>query len=104
MVKLKSSAIPVCSIGHKDVTHDCQTPLRAKGSPNVIAGKRPWSRMGDINTTHIFGPKCKSSHAMPIAQGSSTVIVNGRGGGRIGDKVSACTMVAQGWNNIRAGN
>lgn len=96
-------SIPACRIGHRDVHHDCQTPLRNQGSPNVFVNKIPWSRMGDLNTIHIFGGDCDQSHAMPIAQGSSTVFVNKRGAGRIGDRVVACTMVAQGSRNVLAG-
>ena len=96
-------SIPSCVIGHKDVVHDCQVPLRAKGSPNVKMHGIGWSRMGDVNTVHIYGPKCKSAHAMPIAKGSSTVKINGVGAGRISDSVSGCTMVAQGWEDILTG-
>ena len=95
--------MPSCVIGHKDVTHDCQTPLRAKGSDNVKLHGIGWSCMGHVNTVHIYGPKCRSAHAAPIAQGSSTVKVNGVGAGRIGDKVSGCTVVVQGWEDILTG-
>ena len=68
-------------IGDADVTH-CSTPYRAQGSPNVMVNGIPWSRQGDLNTVHLkpCPPKC-CPHAMPIAVGSSTVIVNGRGSG-----------------------
>ena len=42
-------------------------------------------------------------HTAPIAVGSSTVIVNGKGAGRIGDAISGCTSVAQGSPNVIAG-
>ena len=96
-------ARPSCVVGHKDVVHDCSTPLRAKGSPNVKLHGVAWSCMGDVNTVHIYGPKCKNAHPAPIAQGSSTVKVNGVGAGRIGDKIAGCTVVAQGWNDILTG-
>jgi len=95
--------IPSCVIGHQDIVHDCQVPLRAKGSPTVFLHGRPWSRMGDVNTVHIFGPKCKQSHAAPIAKGSSTVFINGVGAGRITDSVAGCTAVAQGYWDILTG-
>jgi len=42
-------------------------------------------------------------HAAPIAAGSSTVIVNGRGCGRVGDAISGCTSVAAGSPDVFAG-
>ena len=96
-------ALPSCVFGHEDITHDCQTPTRAKCSKNVFLHGIGWSRMGDDNTMHKYGPKCKSSHAMPIAQGSKSVFINGVGAGRITDKVMACTAVAEGFGDIQTG-
>jgi len=42
-------------------------------------------------------------HAAPIATGSTTVFINGKGCGRIGDAISACTSVATGSANTFAG-
>ena len=95
--------MPSCVIGHKDIHHDCQTPHRMKGSRNVFLHGIAWSRMGDVNTPHKYGPKCKSTHSMPIAIGSKTVFINGVGAGRVTDKISACTAVAQGWDDIITG-
>ena len=92
-------------IGDADVTH-CSTPFRAQGSPNVMVNGIPWSRQGDLNTVHLKPcgcPPCCCPHAMPIAKGSSTVKVNGRGAGRVGDAIVACTSVAQGSPNVFAG-
>ena len=92
-------------IGDADVTH-CSTPYRAQGSPNVMVNGIPWSRQGDLNTVHLKPcgcPPCCCPHAMPIAKGSSTVKVNGRGAGRVGDAIVACTSVAQGSPNVFAG-
>ena len=92
-------------IGDADVTH-CSTPYRAQGSPNVFVSGIPWSRQGDLNTVHLKPcgcPPCCCPHAMPIAVGSSTVKVNGRGAGRVGDAIVACTSVAQGSPNVFAG-
>lgn len=90
-------------IGDKDITHDCQTPSRAQGSNDVFVNGISWSRMGDLNTTHKYGSKCKKTHAAPIATGSKSVFINGRGAGRIGDSVAGCTIVATGSNNVFAG-
>ena len=94
---------PATRIGDADVTH-CSTPNRMVGSPNVKVNNIPWSRQGDINTPHLFPcpPGC-CVHTAPIAVGSRTVIVNGKGAGRIGDGISGCTSVAQGSPNVIAG-
>lgn len=89
-------------IGDADVTH-CSTPNRAQGSPNVFVNNIPWSRQGDLNTSHLLpGAPCPA-HTAPIARGSTTVYVNNRGAGRIGDAISGCTSVAQGSPNVFAG-
>ena len=89
-------------IGDADVSH-CSGMTRAAGSPNVIVNGIPWSRQGDNNTTHLLPGSPCPSHAAPIASGSSTVIVNGKGAGRIGDAISGCTSVAAGSPNVFAG-
>jgi uncharacterized Zn-binding protein involved in type VI secretion len=92
-------------IGDADVAH-CSGMTRAEGSPNVFVNGIPWSRQGDNNTTHLRpvpgDPPC-IPHAAPIAIGSTTVFVNGRGAGRIGDAISGCTSVAAGSSNVFAG-
>ena len=92
----------VTRIGDADVTH-CSGMTRAQGSPNVNANGIPVSRQGDNNTTHLLpGVPCPS-HAAPIASGSSTVRVNGKGIGRVGDGISGCTSVAAGSPNVFSG-
>ena len=89
-------------IGDADVTH-CSGMTRAQGSPDVFVNSIPWSRQGDVNTVHLLpGVPCPA-HAAPIAVGSSTVFVNGKGAGRIGDAISGCTSVAAGSSNVFAG-
>lgn len=89
-------------IGDADVTH-CSTPARAVGSPTVFVNNIAWSRQGDNNTSHLLpGAPCPA-HAAPIATGSSTVFVNDKGAGRIGDAISGCTSVAEGSSNVFAG-
>ena len=76
---------------------------RAVGSPNVRANSIAISRQGDNNTGHLLpGVPCPS-HAAPIASGSSTVRVNGKGIGRVGDAISGCTSVAAGSPNVFSG-
>tara|TARA_Y100000004_G_scaffold29195_1_gene30168 strand:- start:700 stop:1005 length:306 start_codon:yes stop_codon:yes gene_type:complete len=97
----------VTRVGDQDIKH-CTNMTRAEGSSNVFCNGIPVSRQGDKNTPH-FAPGhsithviCRS-HAAPIAKGSSTVKVNGRGCGRVGDAIAGCTSVAQGSSNVFAG-
>ena len=91
-------------IGDADVPH-CSGMTRAEGSPNVFVNGIKWSRQGDNNTTHLLPPNVPPcpSHAAGIASGSSTVKVNTKGAGRIGDGISGCTSVAAGSSNVFAG-
>jgi uncharacterized Zn-binding protein involved in type VI secretion len=89
-------------IGDADTAH-CSGMVRAQGSGNVFVNGIPWSRQGDVNTVHLLpGDPCPS-HAAGIASGSSTVKVNSKGAGRIGDGISGCTSVAAGSSNVFAG-
>ena len=90
-------------IGDADITH-CSTPHRNQGSPNVKVNNIPWSRQGDVNCSHLLPcpPGC-CLHTAPIAVGSRTVKVNGKGAGRVTDAISGCTSVAQGSPNVYAG-
>ena len=85
-----------------DVTH-CSTPMRSALSPDVKVNGTGISRQGDNNTVHLLPPAPCPSHAAPIASGSSTVKINGKGCGRIGDAISGCTSVASGSSNVFAG-
>jgi len=85
-----------------DVPH-CSGMKRDELSPNVTVNSTGISREGDKNTPHLYpGDPCPS-HAMPIANGSSTVKINGKGCGRIGDGITACTSVQSGSENVFAG-
>jgi uncharacterized Zn-binding protein involved in type VI secretion len=92
----------VTRLGDADVSH-CSTPYREAHSPDVYANGIPVSRQGDVNTGHLLpGAPCPS-HQAPITTGSSTVFINGKGCGRIGDAISECTSVAEGSSNVFAG-
>ncbi len=92
----------VTRVGDADVAH-CSGMVRAQGSGNVFCNGIPISRQGDNNTGHLLpGVPCPS-HAAPIATGSTTVFVNGKGCGRVGDAISGCTSVAAGSSNVFAG-
>lgn len=89
-------------IGDADIPH-CSGMVRAEGSNNVYVNGIAWSRQGDRNTPHLLpGVPCPT-HAAPIAVGSTTVFVNGRGAGRVGDAISGCTSVAAGSPNVFCG-
>jgi uncharacterized Zn-binding protein involved in type VI secretion len=85
-----------------DVVH-CSKPQRDARSDNVKVNGTGISRQGDNNTTHKKpGVPCPD-HVASIATGSTTVFVNGKGCGRIGDAISGCTSVASGSENVFAG-
>ena len=88
--------------GDADVAH-CSGMVRDEHSPNVYANNILISRQGDNNTGHLLpGVPCPS-HAAPITTGSTTVFINGKGCGRIGDAITGCTSVAAGSPNVFAG-
>jgi uncharacterized Zn-binding protein involved in type VI secretion len=88
--------------GDNDLFH-CSTPQRNQGSPDVFVNNQPWSRQGDNNNSHLLpGAPCPS-HVAPITIGSTTVFVNTKGAGRIGDAITGCTSVAAGSPNVFAG-
>tara|TARA_R110002074_G_scaffold398736_1_gene590974 strand:+ start:802 stop:1089 length:288 start_codon:yes stop_codon:yes gene_type:complete len=92
----------ITRIGDADVAH-CSGMTRAAGSPNVFVNSIAISRQGDNNTGHLLpGAPCPS-HSAPIATGSTTVFINGKGCGRVGDAISGCTSVAAGSSNVFAG-
>ena len=89
--------------GDADAPH-CSPMKREGASPNVFANGIAISRQGDANTLHKI-PKGKGcgDHQAPITTGSTTVFINGKGCGRIGDAITGCTKVAAGSSNVFAG-
>jgi uncharacterized Zn-binding protein involved in type VI secretion len=85
-----------------DVPH-CSTPKRDACSSDVFVNGIGISRQDDVNTSHLLPPIPCPSHAAPITTGSTTVFVNGKGCGRVGDPVTGCTSVATGSSNVFAG-
>ena len=94
----------VTRIGDADVTH-CTGMTRLGKSSDVFAENLGVSRQGDNNTAHLLPPDIPPcpGHSAPIASGSSTVFVNNKGCGRIGDAISGCTSVAAGASTVFAG-
>ena len=88
--------------GDRDVIH-CSVPFRDQHSPDVFVNNIAVSREGDNNTVHVLPGLPCPSHQRPIATGSTTVFINGKGCGRIGDAISSCTSVAEGSDNVFAG-
>ena len=90
----------------EDICH-CSVPRRLAESPDVfvnhLSGGSGISRQGDVNTPHLLPPAPCPTHQAPITTGSPTVFINGMGCGRIGDAVTACTVVATGSPNTFAG-
>ena len=94
----------VTRIGDADVTH-CSGMSRAAGSSNVFVNGIGVSRQGDNNTPHLKPPNkppCPG-HSASISSGSSSVKVNNKGCGRVGDGIAGCTSVAAGSSNVFAG-
>ena len=64
------------------------------GSGNVFCNGISVSRQGDKNTVHLKPANlCPPDSASSSGSGSSTVKVNGKGCGRVGDGPGACTSV-----------
>ena len=85
-----------------DVVH-CSKPQRDARSDNVKVNGIGISRQGDNNTPHLLPAPICPTHAAPIATGSTTVFINSKGCGRVGDAISGCTSVASGSENVFAG-
>ena len=92
----------VTRVGDADVAH-CSGMVRAQGSGSVFVNGIAVSRQGDVNTLHLLPGSPCPAHNAPIASGSSKVLINGKGAGRVGDAISGCTSVAQGSSNVFAG-
>ena len=94
----------VTRFGDADVTH-CTGMTRLDKSSDVFVNDIGVSRQGDNNTSHLLPPNVPPCpvHSAPIATGSTTVFVNGKGCGRIGDSITGCTSVAAGSPTVFAG-
>ena len=97
--------LPAARFGDVDVFH-CSLPIRIGGSFNVLINGRFAQRQGDLNAPHLLPAKCPVCcviHAAPVAVGSLTVRINGRGAARMTDTIAGCTSVATGSFNVRIG-
>lgn len=90
----------VTRLGDNCTGHGCWPPRPStSASPNVFVNSIKVHRQGDSWATHCCGPAC---HASNLASGSSTVFVNGKQIGRIGDPVVCGSVVAVGSGNVFA--
>jgi len=92
----------ITRIGDADAAH-CSGMVRAQGSGDVFVNSIPVSRQGDVNTVHLLPGSPCPAHAAPIAVGSTSVFINNKGCGRVGDAISGCTAVAAGSSDVFAG-
>jgi uncharacterized Zn-binding protein involved in type VI secretion len=93
---------PVTFFGAADLPH-CSGMTRLGKSSNVLVNGIGVSRQGDNNITHDIPPAPCGQHGAPITTGSLKVIVNGKGCGRVGDAITGCTKVAEGYAKVIAG-
>lgn len=89
--------------GDSGVVH-CSGYVIATASNNVIINGRGAARINDVSTTHLKpgGKRCVA-HRAPIVTGSKTVFVNSRPAATVGSKLSGCTSIATGSNNVIIG-
>lgn len=81
--------------------HGCFPPRpNIQASGDVFINGRGAHRQGDEWDSHCCGPPC---HGGSLAAGSSSVFVNGRPLGRIGDPVDCGSRVATGSSDVFAG-
>jgi len=91
----------VARLGDTCTGHGCFPPrANDEASPDVFVNSLGAHRVGDHWQTHCCGPSC---HDSVLANGSSTVFVNGKPLGRIGDAIACGSAVASGSGNVFAG-
>lgn len=92
----------VTRLGDQCTGHGAWPPRpSSSASPNVFVNGIAAHREGDGWAVHCDPlPSC---HASVLAAGSSTVYVNGKQLGRIGDPVACGSSVATGSGNVFAG-
>ena len=94
---------PVTRKGDNCTGHGSFPPRpSSQGSPNVFVNGIPAHRQGDSWSAH-GSPTPNPPHSSVLASGSSTVFVNGKQLGRIGDPVACGSAVSQGSSNVFAG-
>ena len=93
----------ITRLGDMGTGHGCWPPRPSTGaSPNVFVNGIAVHRQGDAWAAHTC-PAIPETHASILAAGSSSVYVNGKQVGRIGDPVACGSAVASGSPNVFAG-
>jgi len=93
-------------LGDTCTGHECFPPrANIEASPNVFVNGKPWHRQGDGWDVHCcsHAGTPHGCHSSVLASGSSTVFVNSKQAGRIGDPVACGGSVATGSGNVFAG-
>ena len=94
---------PVHRQGDAGTGHGCWAPRNnVQGSPDVMVNGIPVHRQGDAWAAHCC-PAIPACHGGSLAAGSSSVYVNGKQLGRIGDPVDCGSSAATGSPNVFAG-
>lgn len=93
----------VTRLGDACTGHGCWPPRpSAAASPDVFVNGIAAHRQGDAWAAHTC-PTIPETHASVLAAGSSSVYVNGKQLGRIGDPVACGSAVAAGSADVFAG-
>lgn len=93
----------VTRLGDSCTGHGCWPPRPSTGaSPNVYANGIAVHGQGDAWAAHTC-LAIPETHASVLASGSSSVYVNGKQIGRIGDPVACGSIVATGSGDVFAG-
>lgn len=87
-------------LGDKHSGHGCFSPTPCiSASSNVKVNGMGAMRVGDQFAPH----SCPKPHPVKLAMGSSTVLVNGKPFGRIGDMTACGATVITGSGNVIVG-
>jgi uncharacterized Zn-binding protein involved in type VI secretion len=97
---------PITFFGAADLPH-CSGMTREGKSDDVLINSggvaKGVSRQGDNNTSHVLPPAPCPPHQAAITTGSLKVKINGKGCGRVGDAITGCTKVAEGYAKVIVG-
>lgn len=93
---------PASRLGDKHSGHGCFPPTACvKASSNVLVNSKGAMNVGSMFVTHCCPHN--GCHPPVLAKGSSTVMVNGKPFGRIGDKTGCGASVMVGSSNVIVG-
>lgn len=84
------------STGHREFP----PRMSIQGSDNVLVNNRGITRQGDQWQQHCSPEGC---HTGTIAIGSTTVFINGKGCGKVGDALDCGDFVMTGSSNVLCG-